>query len=249
MGNSIPLESKNTNDLNYRSTNLFGMCEIDFMTMELQNRLQVTLPTHNLVVMKVPGLGFRIAVIDPKSSVEPLEQEVMNAVIRKPAYWAFVWGSGIALSKYIGKHNELVHGKRVLDFGSGSGVVGIAAAKAGAKTVTACDSDPDARLATQINAQLNNVKIEVITKVATRPSPLFDIILFSDVLYDKANLPLIEQGKNWAQSLVIAESRVRDFPKDYVEIASMQSFTFPNLGEFDEFKTARLLYWENGNFH
>src|SRR6202012_5423158 len=58
-----------------------------------------------------------------------------------PPYWAFAWAGGQALARYVLDNPHLVAGKRVLDFGSGSGLVGIAAEKAGAERVTAADID------------------------------------------------------------------------------------------------------------
>ncbi|TGW05166.1 methyltransferase, partial [Mesorhizobium sp. M2D.F.Ca.ET.145.01.1.1] len=59
-----------------------------------------------------------------------------------PPFWAFAWAGGQGLARYVIDHPAMVRGKRVLDFASGSGLVAIAAAKAGAAAVTAADIDP-----------------------------------------------------------------------------------------------------------
>ena len=59
-----------------------------------------------------------------------------------PPFWAFAWAGGQALARYIADHPEIVAGRRVLDFASGSGLVAIAAAKAGAAQVEASEIDP-----------------------------------------------------------------------------------------------------------
>ena len=64
-----------------------------------------------------------------------------------PAFWAFAWAGGLALARYLLDHPETVRGRHVIDIASGSGLVAIAAAKAGAATVTAYDIDPDAAVA------------------------------------------------------------------------------------------------------
>jgi len=72
-------------------------------------------------------------------------------------YWAFAWGGGQALARYLLDHPDAVRGRRVLDLGSGSGVVAIAAAKAGAAHVAATDTDPVALAAIALNAEANGV--------------------------------------------------------------------------------------------
>src|SRR5436190_9988461 len=80
-----------------------------------------------------------------------------------PPYWAFAWAGGQALARYLLDHPETVAGRAMLDFGAGSGLVAIAAAKAGALSVTAADIDPFAAAAIAANAALNGVAIEVVT--------------------------------------------------------------------------------------
>ncbi len=163
-----------------------------------------------------------------------------QAALNYPAYWAFCWASGQALARYLLDHPERVRGKIVLDFGSGSGVAAIAAAKAGAARVIACDSDPDARLATQINAKHNGVAVESIADFARCDLPL-DCILASDVLYDADNRRWLAQFLRRASQVVIADSRVRDLQEEgYRALARAQATTWPDLGEFEEFRQVQL---------
>ncbi|WP_130513473.1 class I SAM-dependent methyltransferase [Krasilnikovia cinnamomea] len=77
-------------------------------------------------------------------------------------FWAFAWAGGQALARYVLDHPEVVRGRRVLDLASGSGVVAIAAARAGAAEVRAVDVDPAARAAVARNAAANGVRVEAI---------------------------------------------------------------------------------------
>jgi predicted nicotinamide N-methyase len=98
-------------------------------------------------------------------------------------YWAFCWGAGQALARYLIDHAELVRGKRVVDFGAGSGVAGIAAALAGAAQVTVVDLDPVALRIAHCNAELNGVQVEAALSVPDD----WQVLLASDVLYETGN--------------------------------------------------------------
>lgn len=103
-------------------------------------------------------------------------------------YWAYVWGGGLALARHVLDRPETVAGWRVLDLGSGSGLVAIAAAAAGARHVTAADVDPLAMIATRLNAAANGVATAPILRdLLDGPPPETDIILVGDLFYD-ANL-------------------------------------------------------------
>ena len=207
---------------------------------ELQFRLETTLPEGYLEIVAVPGYQtIELALINRDFPVGPLPQPVMNAIIRDPAYWAFCWGSGIALARYLRKHREIVANQRVLDLGSGSGVVAIAAFLNGARDVVACDTDPNARLAIEVNADINDVAI----KTTEHTSGRFDIVLVADVLYDTCNQTLLEEARTLADSVLVADSRVKRSPPGFHHIDSMSARTFPNLGEFDEFRTVQLFGW------
>ena len=98
-------------------------------------------------------------------------------------YWAFCWGAGQALARHLLDHPELVRGQRVVDFGAGCGVAGIAAARVGAASVVAVDIDPIALGMAEHNAALNGVSLEVGLEV---PGD-WDVLLASDVLYETGN--------------------------------------------------------------
>ena len=128
----------------------------------------------------------------------------------------------------------------MLDFGSGSGVVAIAAARVGAERVIACDCDPIAQLAISRNAQRNGVELELIDSLDAA-IPALDLILVADVLYDRENLPLLDKFLDRARAVLVADSRIRDFRHPpYEKIAEQESRTHPDLDECSEFNRVSL---------
>ncbi len=101
-----------------------------------------------------------------------------------PPYWAYHWAGGTVLARHILDHPEIVRGRRVVDLGSGSGVVAITAMKAGASEVTAIDIDPNAIAAIQLNAKANGVTVITLEGELTTP-PETDLILVGDLFYDE----------------------------------------------------------------
>jgi predicted nicotinamide N-methyase len=99
-------------------------------------------------------------------------------------YWAVAWGGGLALARYLREHPAAVADRRVLDVGSGSGLVAIAAARAGARHVTALDVDPFAIAAIGLNARANAVRVDVRRRDAFGDEvPDVDVILAGDTWY------------------------------------------------------------------
>lgn len=100
-------------------------------------------------------------------------------------YWAHTWGGGLALARHLLDNPDIVAGRRVLDLGAGSGVVGIAAAKAGATSVVAADIDPYAMAAIELNAEANAVDIRpLLADPTSDPVPDVDVVLVGDLYYE-----------------------------------------------------------------
>lgn len=213
------------------------------MTTYLQHSLaalQRTLPDAELEITRLPAVEqIQLALINTDFQTGPLPADAMHRVIANPAYWAFCWGSGLALARWILSSAEFVANKRIVDVGCGCGVGAIAAKLAGAAEVVACDNDPDALMITRANAELNGVDLHYADDV-TDLSGNYDLILMADVLYDKSNYPLLETVKDLATDIIVADSRIQtiDDPS-FTAFYQSEALTYPNLGEFDEFKDVR----------
>lgn len=215
------------------------------MSIELlQRAFHELMPFLNLRQQALPLCSsIQLWLLDEGGLEGALTQEQMLQVLNEPAYWSFCWASGQVLASYLSAHTDVVKGKRVLDFGSGSGVAGIAAALAGAREVVACDVDPIANLALGCNAQLNKVDITSFTDLEQVDA--VDLVLASDVLYDKDNFPLIECLKDKGNEVLIADSRVKQFPDNsFSQWAQMEATTWPDLAESQEFNQVTLYYWK-----
>lgn len=113
-------------------------------------------------------------------------QDQLDAMALAPPFWAFAWAGGEGLARYILDNPEIVAGKRVLDFASGSGLVAIAARQAGADSVIANDIDPYACDAIGLNASLNKVSLAVDAANLVGRDDLWDVVLAGDIFYDKS---------------------------------------------------------------
>ena len=103
-----------------------------------------------------------------------------------PPFWAFAWAGGQALARHLLDNRALVAGRQVLDFASGSGLVAIAAAKAGAARVVACDIDAFAAAAIDLNAEANGVAVEARLADLVGLDEGWEVICAGDVCYERA---------------------------------------------------------------
>ncbi len=134
----------------------------------------------------VPGLPIRMHLADELTPIwEATEKDLAEANVAPP-FWAFPWAGGQALARYVLDNPEIVRGKLVLDIACGSGLVGIAAALAGAAEVVANDIDPICEAAVALNAELNGVSISYAGgDLLHGDPPDFDVILAADVFYEQ----------------------------------------------------------------
>lgn len=203
--------------------------------------IQKMLPDASLCQQVLPQCPeITLWLVDPIPMRRAFSQDEILAIQAYPAYWAFCWASGQVLARYILDNPRLVKDKRIMDFGAGSGIVAIAAMKAGAKQVIACDIDPDALLSCQENAKLNKVDFEYHHDLFEFDQEI-DLLIAADVLYDKANLPLLDVFLEKAPEVLVADSRVKyfNFPP-YYATEQIESFTVPDLDELNEFRRVNL---------
>jgi len=114
-------------------------------------------------------------------------EEELGAIGLPPPFWAFAWAGGQALARYILDHPETIRDKHIIDLASGSGLVAIAAMKAGAANAFAADIDEFSATAIALNAVLNNVVLTITTDdlLASAP-PACDAILVGDLFYEQS---------------------------------------------------------------
>ena len=152
----------------------------------------------------VPEIRLHLA-----SEVVPLWQSTEADLAKSglpPPFWAFAWAGGQALARYLLDHPAIVAGRRVLDFGAGSGLQGIAAARAGAASVTASEIDRFAIAAITLNAALNGVAVAVEhVDVIGRDDGPWDLVLAGDVCYER---PMAQRVEAWLKTLAAAGTEV-----------------------------------------
>ncbi|WP_223544457.1 class I SAM-dependent methyltransferase [Pseudomonas sp. A-B-19] len=210
--------------------------------LDLQMALADLLGDARLVDCALPGTDLKLWLIDGDNMDRAFSPEETRRILHEPPYWCFCWASGLAVARYLAANPHWVEGKRVLDFGAGSGVAGIAAAKAGALEVLACDLDPLAIAACRANAELNDIQLDYSTDFFAE-ADRFDLILVADVLYDRANLPLLDQFLSRGREALVADSRVRDFRHPlYRRIEMLEAMTLPDLAEPHEFRHVSLYH-------
>jgi predicted nicotinamide N-methyase len=132
-------------------------------------------------------------------------------------YWAFAWGGGLAIARYLAEHRESVTGRRVLDLGSGSGLCAIAAVLAGAASVVAIDIDRFSIAAVELNARANRCRMTTIRRdVLDDQPPEVDVVLAGDTWYEArlANrvLPWLERARAAGAEVLIGDPGRRYLP-------------------------------------
>jgi predicted nicotinamide N-methyase len=209
---------------------------------QLQQALHQLLGDASLNAETLPGTDLRLWLIDAGNMDRAFSPEETRRILEEPPYWCFCWASGLALARWLAEKPDWVAGKRVLDFGAGSGVAAIAAAKAGAAEVVACDLDPLALEACRANAELNGVQLNYSMDFF-QEQDRFDLVIVADVLYDRANLPLLDHFLSRGRQALVADSRVRDFQHPlYTRLAVLDACTWPDLAEPAEFRSVSLYH-------
>lgn len=176
-----------------------------------------------------PGSGLR-RLVDPQDD-EDADEGMPEA---QPPYWAYAWAGGAVLARHILDHPQIVAGRRVLDLGAGSGIVGIAAAKAGAREVIAAEIDRNGVAAIALNAAANGVAITIIgNDITTGPAPAVDLVLAGDVFYSSEValrvIPFLDRCLVAGIEVLIGDPRRSDLPLSRLRL--LAEYQVPDFGD------------------
>lgn len=164
----------------------------------------------------------------------------------EPPFWGFAWAGGQALARYLLDHPATVTGRRVADIASGSGLVAIAAAMAGAAEVTAYDIDPLAAAAIAVNATANEVAVHVVcADILDGPPAPADLLLVADAFYERVlagRLTRFLERCHARGTAVLAG----DFGRAYLpaeRLAPVAAYDVPGLGVLEDRDVKRTTVW------
>ena len=167
-----------------------------------------------------------------------------------PPFWAFAWAGGQALARYLLDHPETVRGRTVIDVASGSGLVAIAAARAGAEAVTGYDIDPLAAAAIEVNAAANGVTVQAVCADVLDsdelPAAGTGAVLVADAFYERelAARVIGFAGRGRARGAGVL---VGDFGRAYLPrawLTALASYDVPGQDMLEDRAVKRTTVWE-----
>jgi predicted nicotinamide N-methyase len=157
------------------------------------------------------------------------------AAPQPPPFWAFAWPGSMAIARYLFDHPDVVAARRVLDYGAGSGLAAIAAARRGAAESIACDVDPVASAAAAHNARLNGVTLTIVTGDAAALGIAAEVILAGDVCYERepaeATLAWLRAQAAAGVEVLLADPGRHYAPQDGLEL--LMTYDVPVLHELE----------------
>jgi predicted nicotinamide N-methyase len=168
-----------------------------------------------------------------------------------PPFWAFAWAGGQALARYVLDHPEAVRGRRVIDIASGSGLVAIAAARAGAAAVTAYDVDPLATAAITINAGANGVAVRAVCADVLDEDDLpgTEFVLVADAFYQRdlagRIMRFLERCHARGTDVLAGDLGRAYLPRD--RLTPLASYDVPGLGALEDTDLKRTTVWIPGS--
>jgi predicted nicotinamide N-methyase len=162
-----------------------------------------------------------------------------------PPFWAFAWAGGQALARHLLDHPEAVKGRRVIDIASGSGLVAIAAARAGAATVTAYDIDPLAAAAIAVNAGANGEAVLPVCADVLDEAPDVDVMLVADAFYERdlaeRVMRFLERGHARGADVLAGDFGRAYLPRD--RLRALAAYDVPGLSMLEGSDVKRTTIW------
>jgi len=217
-------------------------------SMILDRKAFIRTNTRLKPVAHVPEISLYVA--DESVPIWLKTEEELATIGLPPPYWAFAWAGGQALARYVLDNPQAVAQKRVLDLASGSGLVAIAAAMAGAAPVIAADIDAFTEAAVALNAEANDVYIEVaVQDLLDQPAqdaPRYDVILVGDLFYERDTaaraLAFLDRHAATGARVLIGDPGRTYLPRE--RLTRLAEYSVPVTRELEDLEIKRTTVWE-----
>jgi predicted nicotinamide N-methyase len=200
--------------------------------------------TALLAVPLVPEIRLHLA-YEAVPIWHKTEEELGEAGL-PPPFWAFAWAGGQGLARYVLDNPDTVRGRTVLDLASGSGLVAIAAAKAGAASVVACDIDLFALAAIELNSAANAVRLMItgLDLLGAPPLP-FETVLVGDLFYDRdlagKLLAWLDVAQQQGAVVLIGDPGRSYLPRPRLE--PIAEYSVPETRELEDAEVKQTVVW------
>jgi predicted nicotinamide N-methyase len=189
---------------------------------------------------------LRLYLADEITPIWRMTEEELGAIGLPPPFWAFAWAGGQALARYLIDSPDEAAGKQAVDFATGSGLVAIAAMKAGAAHVLGSDIDGFCAAAVELNAGVNGVAVTFTDRdLLDAPPPDAELITAGDICYEK---PLAERVLVWLRAAHDRGSRVligdpgrSYFPREGLK--KLAEYQVPTTRELEDMAVKRTGVW------
>lgn len=186
-----------------------------------------------------------ISLFQARDPIALWEATESAGIPQPPPFWAFAWAGGQALARHILDDPDLVAGRSVLDLATGSGLVAVAAAKAGATPVTANDIDPLSLAAAQANAEANGVRVTAVEADLLDSDDRYGVVLAGDVFYSREMagrmLPFLRRAAGRGALVLVGDPGRAYLPEGLIQRAV---YDVPVIEELESMPVRRTTVWQ-----
>ena len=191
-----------------------------------------------------PEIALYLA--DEITPIWRMTEEALGQMGVPPPFWAVAWAGGQGVARYVMDYRHEVANRTVLDMATGSGLVAIAAMKAGAKSALGADVDGFCEAAVALNTAANGVAVAFTSEILLDAAPpSVDLILAGDIAYEK---PMADRMFAWLAAAHAAGTRVivgdpgrSYFPRD--GLVRLAEYQVPTTRELEDMEVKRTGVW------
>jgi predicted nicotinamide N-methyase len=200
--------------------------------------------THLLPVPMVPEISLHLAA--ESLPIWQKTEEELGRINVPPPWWAFAWAGGQALARYVLDNPGVAVGKAVLDLGAGSGLGAIAAAKAGAASVLAADTDPFALASMALNAEANGVAFATTGADLLAAAPgAFGLVMVGDLFYERPlaerTLAFVAAARAQGADVLVGDPERSYFPKQ--RFTRIAEYCVPVTRDLEDMEIKHTAVW------